>query len=390
MAFLASLKGKGGDNPFAKFKEKEEEKEAVYVPFGEYVEEKKSKDNDEEKEKEKEKIKSVNINQVTIVCISDIHMKLKELKMVKGDILILSGDYTNKGTIKEAKIVNEWLGKIKEEFGYKHIIAISGNHEGYGDILLNEELLSIENGETLCIGDKNKIKQYENQELLRIKSQKELDKNIMTNVTHYLYDESVTVQGIKFYGSPWVANLLDPQDRRNNKHFDHGFHADVPGMQVIWNKIPLDVEYLIIHGPPQGILDINGKGCSMLRLKLAKLNKLIACQFGHVHSGYGWSIITKKSIKQSIKDIDQTQIFKRTQFESLGDIKYSDQLPFPIKLDLEICKGSTLKQYKKKSKFKKAVKQENINILNDVVLFVNAATDGYEQPIYFKFPVVSG
>ena len=85
---------------------------------------------------------------------------------------------------------------------------------------------------------------------------------------------------------------MDPQDRRNNKHYDRGFHVDVPGMKKIWDNIPLDVEYLIVHSPPQGILDINGKGCSMLRLKLAQLKKLRVCQFGHVHSGYGHIFIT--------------------------------------------------------------------------------------------------
>lgn len=382
MAFLASLKGKGDKNPFAKFKEKEKEKDAIYVPFAECIKTNDKIDNDEEKNND---INTVNIKQLKIVTISDIHLKLKELKMVKGDILVLSGDYTNKGTIEEAKIVNEWLGNIKKEFGYKYIILISGNHEGYGDILKSDQLFSIENGETMCISDDTKSSQYQQQEALRIKSQQDLGK-IMTNVTHYLYNESVTIENIKFYGSPFCPNLLDPQDRKNNKHYDRGFHVDVPGMKKIWENIPLDTEYLIVHSPPQGILDINGKGCSMLRLKLAQLKKLKVCQFGHVHSGYGHIFITKQSLISSIKHIDTNQQFKRTDFEDFKDLKYAEQLPFPIKLDENTRKGKSLKKIKN---LKKEKDIENIDILNDLVLFINAATDGMEQPIYFNYPVVT-
>eukprot|EP01084_Bolivina_argentea_P310035 536367_1 len=327
------------------------------------------------------------IKQVSFACISDMHLRLKELKMVSADILVVSGDFTCKGSLAEAKTVNDWFGEMKQQFGYKYIVAISGNHEGYGDILINDELLAIENGETLCIGDTNKQKQYEQQELIRIKTQKYLHQNVMTNVTHYLYDEAVIIEGIKFYGTPWSPNLLDPQDRSNKKHFDRGFHADVPGMKVICDKIPVNVEYLIIHGPPQGVLDINGKGCSMLRLKLAELEKLRVCQFGHVHSGYGWSMITKQSIKETVKHIDKTQEFKRTDFKDVENVKYNGDLPFPIKFDVETRSGKTLKQYKKKKKFKKAVKEKNIDVMKDVALFVNAATDGMEQPIHFRLPI---
>ena len=382
MAFLASLKGGKKNNPFAKFKEKEKEKEAIYVPYAECI---KTIETDNEDQKDKENPNIININQLTVVTISDIHMRLKELKMVKGDILVLSGDFTNNGTVQEAKTVNNWLGNIKEEFGYKYIILISGNHEGYGDILKSDQLLKIENGETLCIGDDSKSLQYEQQEALRVKSQRDLGK-IMTNVTHYLYNESVIIENIKFYGCPFCPNLLDPQDRQNNKHFDRGFHVDVPGMRKIWENIPLDTEYLIVHSPPQGILDINGKGCSMLRLKLPQLKKLKVCQFGHVHSGYGHVFITKESLISSIKHIDQTQQFKRTDFDDCKDIKYAEQLPFPIKFDEDTRKGKTLKKIKD---LKKEKDIDNIDVLNDLVLFINAATDGLEQPIYFKFPALA-
>lgn len=401
MAFLAALKKGSKDNPFAKYKEKEEEKEPVYIPLAEYTSlsakstipnDDTKQDNSDELEVETEseqkgddqKSKEKELKQVSIVCISDIHMKLKELKMVPADILVLSGDFTNDGTLKEAEIVNEWLGQMKEEFGYKWIVAISGNHEGYGDILISDKLMAIEEGQTVCIGDENKQKEYEQQEAVRVKSQEYLAQNVMTNVDHYLYDSAVTVEGIKFYGSPWTPNLLDPQDRGNERHFDRGFHGDVPSMKRIWSKIPGDVEYLVVHGPPQGILDINGKGCSALRLRLAELEQMRVCQFGHVHSGYGWSVITKQSIGESVKHIDQSKKFERVNFADLENVKYAEDLPFPIKLDHDTRTGKTLTQFRTDDELKKAVSERNVDLLNDVTLFVNAANDGFEQPIHFN------
>merc|ERR1712130_806711 len=116
-------------------------------------------------------------------------------------------------------------------------------------------------------------------------------------------------------------------------------------MKRIWSKIPEDVEYLVIHGPPQGILDINGKGCSMLRLRVAELEQLRVCQFGHVHSGYGWSVVTKQSMRKSIEHIDQSKGVERIDFADLKDTKYAEDLPFPIKLDKDTRTGKTLTQF---------------------------------------------
>eukprot|EP01084_Bolivina_argentea_P203802 348010_1 len=99
MEFLASIQ---------KFKAQEKEVEPVYVPFAEYTHPPtkvtKPADNDTDDTKQTDQDNDDNDNKdnqqsikaISIVCISDIHMRLKELKMVPGDILVLSGDFTNK------------------------------------------------------------------------------------------------------------------------------------------------------------------------------------------------------------------------------------------------------------------------------------------------------
>jgi Icc-related predicted phosphoesterase len=58
-----------------------------------------------------------------------------------------------------------------------------------------------------------------------------------------------------------------------------------------WQDIPSDVQVLISHGPPAGILDftIEGKHVGSTSL-LAEISQRIKPQlhlFGHIHEGYG-------------------------------------------------------------------------------------------------------
>ena len=64
-----------------------------------------------------------------------------------------------------------------------------------------------------------------------------------------------------------------------------------------WKLIPADIDVLITHGPPNGILDkvprlfgFENTGCEELRKRveeIATFGKLKAHIFGHIHCGYG-------------------------------------------------------------------------------------------------------
>lgn len=314
-------------------------------------------------EEEDQKVENT-AKSVHVICISDIHMRLKELRMPAGDknsILVLSGDFTNDGTIAEAIEVNEWLGRIVDECGYKHVVCTAGNHEGYGNILIDQM-------------------QFAKTEEERIKKMNDL-RQLMTNVTHFLYHESAVIEGIKFWGSPLTPNLTHPQDKGNIYHIDHGLHMCPTNIAKVWKKIPNDVQYLITHGPPQGILDINGKGCSMLRLEIARLKELKCHQFGHVHMGYGWKYITKKSLVESVADIviaDGEEPSALREITKLG----KDLVSYAYDES-----GKNVENAKQlKSDFVQMVNQ-NVDIMNDVALFINAATDGCQQAIEFHIPL---
>jgi len=180
-----------------------------------------------------------------IIAISDTHCQLNKIKLPYGDILIHSGDLTNRGSIQEiAKELNE-LKKYKDQF--KKIILIAGNHD-----LLSEE-------------NPNLMKQM-----------------CIDNGIEYLCDSGYEIDGIKIWGSPVQPEFNDWAWNRNS--FEIIKH---------WNAIPDDINILVTHGPPYGILDqttyANGDlrpgflGCPRLLERIKELKDLDLHFFGHIH-----------------------------------------------------------------------------------------------------------
>lgn len=187
------------------------------------------------------------------VCISDTHCQLDGIEIPDGDILLHAGDLTYRGTLQE--ISKELFELSKHRARFKHIILSEGNHDWLGarDPSLMDRLCK-DYGITL------------------------------------LRDSSVTIDGIKIYGSPfqpffcnWAFNL--PRGK---------------ALKIKWDSIPDDTQVLITHGPPMGILDgverWNGKNCSYdtehvgcddLHNRVQELKDLKLHVFGHIHGGYG-------------------------------------------------------------------------------------------------------
>lgn len=178
-----------------------------------------------------------------LICISDLHNKLAKINLPPGDALIISGDITNNGTIKELIQFNHVLGLNKDK--YKYIILIAGNHD---------ELFQSDPG---------------------------LAKVLISNVTHYLQDELVEIDGVKFYGSPWQPTFCNW-----SFNLDRG-----PAIKAKWDLIPNGIDVLITHGPPYGILDETlpndeHVGCSDLLDAVMRVKPQVHI-FGHIHNSYG-------------------------------------------------------------------------------------------------------
>lgn len=203
-----------------------------------------------------------------LICISDTHGLHNKIIYPKGEILIISGDITERGNLSEAKRALDFFSSLD----YQQIILIAGNHDFCFENNFNKT------GKLL--------KRY---------------KNII-----YLNDSGIEINGFKIWGSPvqpifywWAFNKTSKQLKKH------------------WNMIPEDTDMLITHTPPYSILDKNdfGQNCGCVDLynRIQKLN-LKYHIFGHIHESYGRDEIDGiKFINCSI--LDENYIIKNKPVE---------------------------------------------------------------------------
>lgn len=180
-----------------------------------------------------------------VVAISDTHCLHDRLTLPEGDVLVHAGDFCNYGDIPEVARFHLFLSRVSPN--YKEVIVIAGNHDRI----------------------------FESQSSLA----ESLLRQNLDNV-HYLRDSSVTIDGIKFYGSPW-------QPAFNNWAFNLERGEEIASK---WALIPEDTDVLITHGPPYGILDDvafpnDGKpnlGCVDLVEAVKRISPTFHV-FGHIH-----------------------------------------------------------------------------------------------------------
>jgi Icc-related predicted phosphoesterase len=182
-----------------------------------------------------------------LVCLSDTHTKHKQVPIPDGDVLVHAGDMTGRGHFNEFISVGNWFRALKDKFKYR--IFIAGNHDWGLEV------------------DRRAILH-----------------NHFDNDVIYLQDQSVVLDGIKFYGTPWMPIF-------NNWAFMRK-EEDLP---KYYNNIPDDTEILITHCPPYGILDMESepRRCGSIALleRVKQLSNLKHHIFGHIHESYGSDIV---------------------------------------------------------------------------------------------------
>jgi predicted phosphohydrolase len=97
----------------------------------------------------------------------------------------------------------------------------------------------------------------------------------------YLQDTGVELLGLHFWGSPWQPEF-------------HSWAFNLPRGDELartWARIPTDVDVLVTHGPPAGVLDRTDSGeevgCEALAAELRSRLRPKLHVFGHIHEGYG-------------------------------------------------------------------------------------------------------
>ena len=102
----------------------------------------------------------------------------------------------------------------------------------------------------------------------------------------YLRDSFVEIEGRKIYGFPWTNWFFGDHWSFNLDHDD----PDETDLHKACDLIPGDIDIVISHGPPYGMLDqVRGKeehlGSRALRKKLEQIKPTISV-FGHIHTGH--------------------------------------------------------------------------------------------------------
>lgn len=180
-----------------------------------------------------------------IVALSDTHDHPLHTtwQVPDGDVFIHCGDFSIGHPVPLEKIsaLNDQLAALP----HKHKLLVAGNHDW-------PLMLEPENSRAL-----------------------------LTAVT-YLEDSGVTIDGVKFYGSPWQPD---------HKHYAFNLQRGCIELKQKWEAIPDDTDILVTHSPPWGLLDFASAsqdhvGCEALRRRLENFSPALHI-FGHVHEGRG-------------------------------------------------------------------------------------------------------
>ncbi len=165
-----------------------------------------------------------------ILHLSDTHGCHRRLKdLPEADVVVHSGDFCMVGSEQEAIDFLNWFCDLP----YAHKIFICGNHD---DCLYGANIDG-------------------------------LDENV-----HYLCNSGVTIDGMKFYGVPmFMGDCITDRQNRN------------------YANIPDDVDVLITHTPPYGVLDFDDEinyGSEELLQRVSEINPRLHL-FGHIHRQHG-------------------------------------------------------------------------------------------------------
>ena len=175
---------------------------------------------------------------LTLVLISDTHDLHREVEVPNGDLLIHAGDFTMDSSSAEKLIdFDDWLCEQPHPFR----VVIPGNHDFVVEDASRRQLI---NNATLLI------------------------------------NECVEIVGLKVWGSPTTPLFGEA----------FGVPSEVDRAKL-YSRIPDDVDILVTHGPPYGILDgVPGSqyhsGYRQLLAAVRRAKPMLHI-FGHAHGGYG-------------------------------------------------------------------------------------------------------
>jgi Icc-related predicted phosphoesterase len=224
-----------------------------------------------------------------IVLISDTHDLQDRIHPVPdGDILIHAGDLTMLGRMNEIAAAGVWLRSLP----HRHKIYIAGNHDWM-----------FEKNRTLAMS-------LMNQGIIGEGGGKLM----------YLQDGGVEVMGLRIYGSPWQPWFMN-----------WAFNVQRGSLKKYWDMIPENLDVLVTHGPPMGILDQSAPHLGSEHLGDQELMDAVervkprVHVFGHIHGGYGKSVhenttfVNAAAVNEAYKPVNDAWVIDLEPREKLHD-----------------------------------------------------------------------
>lgn len=182
-----------------------------------------------------------------IIAMADTHLfhdALRREGVPEGDVLVHAGDMLQYGSLDELARAIAFLSALP----HRTKVIVAGNHE-------------------VCLE----------------KHPAEARARLQDAGFVYLEDDGATIEGVRFYGSPWQPK------------FRIWAFGAVRGPELAskWAKIPNEVDVLVTHGPPYGFGDTihwNGQdrhvGCLDLLERVRDVRPKLHL-FGHIHQARG-------------------------------------------------------------------------------------------------------
>ena len=176
-----------------------------------------------------------------IVAVADTHLFHHELVVPDGDVFIHAGDMCRGGDLAELAEAAEYIRSLP----HRHKIVVAGNHDWpFAETPAEARAL-------------------------------------LGNDVVYLEDSGVTLEGVRFWGSPWQPEY-------------HGWAFNLPRGKALaakWALVPSTTHVLVTHAPPHGIGDRSSmggerEGCRDLRDRVLEVAPRLHL-FGHIHEDGG-------------------------------------------------------------------------------------------------------
>ncbi|CAJ1372436.1 unnamed protein product [Effrenium voratum] len=221
---------------------------------------------------------------VRCVAMSDTHCQLtaeQAREVPAGDVFLHAGDICMKGTKEELMEFNNWLGLLP----HRYKVVIAGNHD-------------------LCLAGEERRKLLS--DVGDVPTSADIRTHLLPNATHYLENEIAELvfgnrgqeKRMRIFGSPVTVPVSATREMLVARKYGAFAMPEEEQKQLWASALPSSgpqVDVVLTHGPPQGILDqmFHGKhvGSHALAQHLGRLlhagtaPKVVV--FGHVHERHG-------------------------------------------------------------------------------------------------------